>query len=161
MRLVKCSKTEYSRFLRGSEIREFSFLGVNILGRVVNEEQVSETNGGCNWLLLECAPGGTGRDGKLEDVALCSDYSDFQMLVYSRLLETKAGELVSYSKLAERCGCPTAVRAVAHAVASNRFAIMIPCHRVVPKSGGYGNYRWGKELKVRMIEAELLSQGAE
>nr|MDQ2697013.1 MGMT family protein [Pseudomonadota bacterium] len=49
---------------------------------------------------------------------------------------------------------PRAVRAVAGACARNPLALVVPCHRVVPKAGGVGGYRWGPQRKQRLLEAE-------
>jgi AraC family transcriptional regulator, regulatory protein of adaptative response / methylated-DNA-[protein]-cysteine methyltransferase len=51
-------------------------------------------------------------------------------------------------------GRPTAARAVARACASNRVALMIPCHRAVRENGEMGGYRWGIERKERLLEQE-------
>ena len=64
------------------------------------------------------------------------------------------GETTTYGDLALRCGCPGAARAVGRAMASNPFALIIPCHRVVPASGGFGSYRWGPERKQRLLARE-------
>ena len=78
----------------------------------------------------------------------------FQRLVWEELRRVPAGTTVSYSELARRIGRPEAVRAVARAVASNRLAVVVPCHRVVQKNGDLGGYRWGAERKQRLLEAE-------
>jgi AraC family transcriptional regulator of adaptative response/methylated-DNA-[protein]-cysteine methyltransferase len=68
---------------------------------------------------------------------------------------------VTYGDLARQLGIPRAARAVGRAVASNSLAYLVPCHRVVPKSGGSGNYRWGSDLKTRILLWEQsLSIGA-
>jgi O-6-methylguanine DNA methyltransferase len=46
------------------------------------------------------------------------------------------------------------VRAVGSACGSNPVAIVVPCHRVVPKSGGVGNYGWGPDRKRRLLRTE-------
>jgi len=43
---------------------------------------------------------------------------------------------------------------VANAIAANPVAVVLPCHRVVPASGGVGGYRWGAARKRRLIEVE-------
>ena len=51
-------------------------------------------------------------------------------------------------------GAPGAARAVARVCATNRLAIVVPCHRVVPAAGGVGQYRWGAGRKAGLLEAE-------
>ena len=77
-----------------------------------------------------------------------------QIRVWQMLLQLKPGELVSYQQLAERVGCPGAVRAVGTAVGRNPIAWLIPCHRVIRKNGDSGQYHWGADRKKRMIQAE-------
>ncbi|HEY4649037.1 MAG TPA: methylated-DNA--[protein]-cysteine S-methyltransferase, partial [Gemmatimonadales bacterium] len=55
---------------------------------------------------------------------------------------------------AEQLGRPTAARAVARACASNRLALVIPCHRAVRESGELGGYRWGIERKKQILRQE-------
>ncbi|MGA0899833.1 MAG: methylated-DNA--[protein]-cysteine S-methyltransferase [Luteolibacter sp.] len=76
------------------------------------------------------------------------------MTVWNTLLKIPLGSTLSYSDLAKKCGHPTAVRAVATAVGRNPIAIFIPCHRVLPKDGRLGNYRWGVEKKRALLEWE-------
>jgi AraC family transcriptional regulator, regulatory protein of adaptative response / methylated-DNA-[protein]-cysteine methyltransferase len=78
----------------------------------------------------------------------------FQMRVWSYLRSIPYGEVQSYSEVAQGIGTPSAVRAVAHACASNTVAIAIPCHRVIRSSGELGGYRWGLERKRAIIDRE-------
>ena len=80
--------------------------------------------------------------------------TSFQKNVWNALLKIPLGSTVSYSELARMCGQPSAVRAVASAVARNPIAIFIPCHRVLPKNGSVGNYRWGADKKQTLLEWE-------
>ena len=78
----------------------------------------------------------------------------FQMHVWDILRKIPYGETVSYSQVAEQLGNKNAVRAVATACASNRVALVIPCHRVVRSSGELSGYRWGIERKKQLLEQE-------
>lgn len=80
----------------------------------------------------------------------------FQQRVWQALREIPVGTTVSYSEVAQRIGAPRSVRAVAHAVASNRLAVAIPCHRVVRNDGALAGYRWGVERKRALIEREAV-----
>jgi methylated-DNA-[protein]-cysteine S-methyltransferase len=65
-----------------------------------------------------------------------------------------AGEVVSYTDLATRCGRPAAVRAAASACARNAVALFVPCHRVRRADGGLGGYRWGVAVKRWLVAHE-------
>ncbi|MEE4166915.1 MAG: methylated-DNA--[protein]-cysteine S-methyltransferase, partial [Desulfocapsaceae bacterium] len=78
----------------------------------------------------------------------------FQQQVWEILRQIRPGETMSYTAVAERMGKPNAVRAVASACAANKLAVVIPCHRVVSKTGKTGDYRWGPERKKRLLESE-------
>ncbi|HEY4398866.1 MAG TPA: methylated-DNA--[protein]-cysteine S-methyltransferase [Acidimicrobiia bacterium] len=75
-----------------------------------------------------------------------------------RVLEATAripsGHVTTYGALAAQVGKPTAARAVGNAVGSNPVAIVVPCHRVVPASGGVGNYGGGPERKAYLLDLE-------
>ncbi|HSX60091.1 MAG TPA: methylated-DNA--[protein]-cysteine S-methyltransferase [Tahibacter sp.] len=78
----------------------------------------------------------------------------FQWRVWQALTRIPRGETRSYSAIAEAIGSPRAVRAVARACATNRLAIMVPCHRVVREDGTLGGYRWGLSRKQRLLARE-------
>lgn len=88
------------------------------------------------------------------DIALDLDGTDFQLRVWAALRRIPAGERRSYREVAESIGEPTASRAVARACATNRVAIVVPCHRVVRGDGALSGYKWGAELKQRLLDAE-------
>src|SRR4051812_36676214 len=73
--------------------------------------------------------------------------TNHQVRVWEALLRVPAGAVVSYESLAAATGKPSAVRAVAGAVARNQIAYLIPCHRVIRKLGAFGGYRWGTDRK--------------
>ncbi len=77
--------------------------------------------------------------------------TNFQIKVWEALLRIPAGQLVSYDDIARSIGQPTASRAVGTAIGSNRIAYLIPCHRVLQKSGGLGGYRWGTARKQALL----------
>jgi methylated-DNA-[protein]-cysteine S-methyltransferase len=64
------------------------------------------------------------------------------------------GEVVTYGALAQRAGNPRAFRAAATACARNPIPILVPCHRVLPGSGGIGNYGGGVARKRALLELE-------
>jgi AraC family transcriptional regulator of adaptative response/methylated-DNA-[protein]-cysteine methyltransferase len=78
----------------------------------------------------------------------------FQWKVWRELQRIPYGETREYAEVAKSIGKPRAVRAVARACATNPVAIVVPCHRVVPKAGGLGGYRWGTVCKERLLSTE-------
>ena len=78
----------------------------------------------------------------------------FQWRVWRTLQQIPYGETRSYAEVAEALGQPRAVRAVARACASNRVALVVPCHRVVRADGEAGGYRWGAARKRRLLARE-------
>jgi AraC family transcriptional regulator of adaptative response/methylated-DNA-[protein]-cysteine methyltransferase len=78
----------------------------------------------------------------------------FQLRVWQALRQIPRGETRSYSQLARELGDPNATRAVARACATNRVALLVPCHRVVGASGSLTGYRWGVERKRQLLESE-------
>lgn len=78
----------------------------------------------------------------------------FQWRVWRALTRIPAGETRSYADVARSIGQPSATRAVARACATNPIALVVPCHRVVPKAGDVGGYRWGRAAKRALIDLE-------
>ena len=84
----------------------------------------------------------------------------FQWKVWRYLQSIPYGSTRSYSEVAQAIGAPTSVRAVARACATNHVCLVIPCHRVVPKEGGVGGYRWGTQRKKALLERERAAKGS-
>jgi AraC family transcriptional regulator of adaptative response/methylated-DNA-[protein]-cysteine methyltransferase len=78
----------------------------------------------------------------------------FQWQVWRALQRIPEGATKSYQAVATELGRPTAARAVARACASNRVAVLIPCHRVVRGDGALGGYRWGIARKAALLVRE-------
>jgi AraC family transcriptional regulator of adaptative response/methylated-DNA-[protein]-cysteine methyltransferase len=85
--------------------------------------------------------------------------TNFQIKVWEALLRIPPGSVVSYEDIARRIRAPRAVRAVANAVAHNPVAWLIPCHRVIRKSGALGGYRWGETRKKALLAWEAARTG--
>jgi AraC family transcriptional regulator of adaptative response/methylated-DNA-[protein]-cysteine methyltransferase len=85
--------------------------------------------------------------------------SAFQWKVWRELQKIPFGETRTYTEIAQAIGSPRAARAVANACATNPVSVVIPCHRVVRRSGGLGGYRWGIERKRRLVEKEQSARG--
>ncbi len=78
----------------------------------------------------------------------------FQWRVWRALQSIPYGSTASYSGIAEAIGEPKAARAVARACATNRVAVVIPCHRAVGRDGELHGYRWGMKRKRALLEQE-------
>jgi AraC family transcriptional regulator of adaptative response/methylated-DNA-[protein]-cysteine methyltransferase len=94
--------------------------------------------------------GGTTRANVPIDVVA----SAFRWKVWHELQKIPFGETRTYSEIAGAIGAPTAVRAVASACAKNPVAFVVPCHRVVRRTGELGGYRWGIERKRTLLDKE-------
>jgi len=88
------------------------------------------------------------------DVPLDVAGTSFQWQVWKALQAIPPGERRSYVEIAATIGRPNATRAVARACATNKVAVVIPCHRVVRADGGPSGYKWGAERKRRLLERE-------
>ncbi|HWA95607.1 MAG TPA: methylated-DNA--[protein]-cysteine S-methyltransferase [Terracidiphilus sp.] len=78
----------------------------------------------------------------------------FQLRVWQALRQIPRGTTKTYSQLARELGDPNSTRAVARACATNRVAILVPCHRVVGINGSLTGYRWGVDKKKALLNAE-------
>jgi AraC family transcriptional regulator of adaptative response/methylated-DNA-[protein]-cysteine methyltransferase len=87
-------------------------------------------------------------------IPLDVDGSAFQWKVWKALQEIPKGERRSYQQVAESIGQPNATRAVARACATNRVAVVIPCHRVVRGTGELAGYKWGVDRKRQLLDEE-------
>lgn len=80
----------------------------------------------------------------------------FQIQVWQALIHTQPGDIMSYQQLAQHIHHPKASRAVGSALAANKMAYLIPCHRVIKESGHVGQYRWLTTRKVAMLSREAV-----
>jgi AraC family transcriptional regulator, regulatory protein of adaptative response / methylated-DNA-[protein]-cysteine methyltransferase len=78
----------------------------------------------------------------------------FQRRVWEELRKIPYGATRTYSEVARAIGRPRAIRAVAHACASNPVSVVVPCHRVVREDGNLAGYRWGLERKEKLLAHE-------
>jgi len=83
-----------------------------------------------------------------------SGKSDFMIKVWEELQKIPYGCTTSYSKIAQDIDNPLAVRAVGLANKNNPIAIIVPCHRVIGKSGDLTGYFYGLETKRILLELE-------
>ncbi len=89
-------------------------------------------------------------------LSLAAEFSDFQNRVWATLLsKVEAHRLTSYSELASIMGAPNSFRAVARVLATNNFALVLPCHLVNSKSGDLSGFKWGLDVKRQLQHSEV------
>jgi AraC family transcriptional regulator of adaptative response/methylated-DNA-[protein]-cysteine methyltransferase len=114
-------------------------------------------------LLMEDSTGLEGANAKLaylvdhptepSDFELDMRGSEFQKRVWKLLRQIPASTTVSYGEVAAGMGTRDA-REVASAIAANRIAILVPCHRIIKKDGSISGYRWGVSRKRALLDRE-------
>lgn len=94
--------------------------------------------------------------GDLSDIPLHLEVGPFDREVLEFLRKVPSGQTITYGEIARQLGRPRAARAVGQAVARNPAVVVIPCHRVLPASGGIGNYssEGGAVTKRKLLERE-------
>lgn len=80
--------------------------------------------------------------------------TEFQNAVWTELKNIPFGEKKTYTDIAEKIGKPKSVRAVGSAIGKNPVMIVVPCHRVIAKSGKLAGFRGGIPMKERLLELE-------
>jgi len=85
--------------------------------------------------------------------------TDFELRVWETLLKLPIGKATTYSDIAAHLGRPSAARAVGSAVGRNPISFVVPCHRVLGRSGGLCGYHWGLTRKQAILgwEAGLVA----
>jgi len=94
------------------------------------------------------------------DLSLHLCGSPFQIKVWEALLHVPSGSVVAYEDLAIQIGLPGGSRAVGSAVGRNPLPVLIPCHRVIRRSGELGGYRWGLARKEALLGWELVNSSS-
>ena len=84
--------------------------------------------------------------------------TNLQVNVWKALLNLPNGVVATYQDIANYLDKPKAVRAIASAIGRNHVGYLIPCHRVIAKSGAMSGYRWGIERKKILIAYESVKQ---
>ncbi len=95
-------------------------------------------------------------EGKLQsfDLELSPDGTPFQKSVWNALKEIPYGKTISYGEIAKKIGKPNASRAVGAANGQNPIPIVIPCHRVIGKSGDLTGFGGGLDVKEKLLSLE-------
>ncbi len=101
-------------------------------------------------------------NGQTRQIDLPTDVqaTAFQIRVWEELRRIPYGSTRSYQEIAKAIGKPNAVRAVASACATNRLALVIPCHRVIREDKTPSGYRWGLERKKKLLTSEAARASA-
>ena len=103
---------------------------------------------------------GPGNAADIARIPLDPRGTAFQNTVWRALCTIPAGATATYSEIAKLIGQPSAVRAVAHACATNPIAVLVPCHRVVRTDGSLAGYRWGVDRKRALLEREAAARAS-
>jgi AraC family transcriptional regulator of adaptative response/methylated-DNA-[protein]-cysteine methyltransferase len=77
--------------------------------------------------------------------------TDFEIRVWETLLKIPVGKATTYGDIAASVGSPKAARAVGAAVGKNPISFVVPCHRVLGKSGDMTGYHWGLTRKRAIL----------
>ncbi|MFY9895631.1 MAG: bifunctional helix-turn-helix domain-containing protein/methylated-DNA--[protein]-cysteine S-methyltransferase [Xanthobacteraceae bacterium] len=86
--------------------------------------------------------------------------TDWEVRVWEALLKIPMGKVATYSAIAGKVRSPAAARAVGAAVGKNPICFVVPCHRVIGKSGELTGYHWGITRKRAMLGWEAGQVGA-
>jgi methylated-DNA-[protein]-cysteine S-methyltransferase len=87
--------------------------------------------------------------------------TSFQRGVWQALLRIGPGRTCSYTEIAQQVGSPRAVRAVGAAIAKNPLSVIVPCHRVIGRSGALTGYAGGMHRKRALLSLEGVAVPAE
>lgn len=95
-----------------------------------------------------------GELSAIDDVPVKQRSGEFLEHAWDVLRTVPAGAPVTYTEYAARSGRPAAVRAAASACARNAAALFVPCHRVLRLDGSLGGFRWGVDVKEKLLAHE-------
>lgn len=147
----------YSRFSRELGLYvKLEVLGDRVSGVSLAKEAPANIKGDDHPYLARILEHVRTGDGDLRDIPLHLEVGPFEREVLEFLRTIPPGTTMTYGEVARRLGRPRAARAVGTACAKNPTIIVIPCHRIVPKSGGLGQYsgEGGPETKRKLLAAE-------
>ncbi len=150
----------YSRFSRelGLYVR-LEVLGDAVTGVRLSRDPPTATTGSDHPYLARILEHVRTGEDDLRDIPLHLEVGPFEREVLDLMRTIPSGKTLTYGEIARKLGKPGAARAVGNACARNPAIIVIPCHRVVPGSGGLGGYsgEGGPETKRRLLERERAS----
>jgi AraC family transcriptional regulator of adaptative response/methylated-DNA-[protein]-cysteine methyltransferase len=145
-----------ARSERGLVAFEFTNSGVDPVGLLRERFADAELSADAAGLAATLAALARLVDHPDEDPGLPLDLrgSDYERTVWHMLREIPAGTTTSYGEIAARMGTPRDARDATAAIAANRIAILVPCHRVLRKDGSLSGYRWGAKRKRELLARE-------
>ena len=147
---------EYQSPLGSMVLRSYKCALVELrFGNTVSSESDAVLRAATGWLDAYFAGGSPVDMPALEPAGTA-----FELAVWRQCLRIPYGERCSYGTVARMLGNLGAARAVGRALACNPLLIIIPCHRVVPASGGIGRYVAGEEKKRWLLEWEMIDKSA-
>lgn len=88
------------------------------------------------------------------DLEISPDGTEFQRRVWDELVKIPYGETKSYKEIAELIGLPNAQRAIGSACNKNPILLIIPCHRVIAKTGKLTGFVGGLDAKMTLLKLE-------
>lgn len=91
---------------------------------------------------------------KIFDIKINPKGTAFQKQVWQELQKIPYGETKFYSEIAESIGNKNAQRAIGSACNKNPILLVIPCHRVISKSGNIGGFAYGRNVKLELLKLE-------
>jgi len=134
--------------LRGGTVEEFRSAYCTRYGRSLKPGTLPEA------LRKQVVAGLEGEGVEKPRVDWSSEQTPLEHDVLTLLTRIPRGEVRTYEWVARQIGRPRAVRAVGNILARNVVPLVVPCHRVVPASGGVGNYAFGSALKRELLKRE-------
>ncbi len=81
-------------------------------------------------------------------------YTEKEKKVLRIVRNIRRGEIKSYKEVAIQAGIAGGARFVGNVMAKNKLPIIIPCHRVIRSDGKAGNYTYGKDYKIKLLNLE-------
>ena len=90
----------------------------------------------------------------IDAIAVHQSSGPFIEQAWDLMRAVPAGETITYTALAAKAGRPDAVRAAGSACARNACALFVPCHRILRTDGSLGGFRWGLDIKRRLLDHE-------
>ena len=133
---------------RGTSFNDFASLHAKRFGTALREGLLPDV------LRAQLLDALRGRGTRKPTVAFRSGRPPLEREVLETLTKIPRGEVRTYEWVARQVGRPRAVRAVGNVCASNVVPLLIPCHRVVPSSGGLGEYVFGSRTKRELLRRE-------